>query len=163
MTDILAPDGLRVEIEPADQPEIRAMIAELEAFLFALTPREHCHHMSVEDLAEHATVFVARLGDGAVGMGALRLHPDAIGEVKRMFVRPERQGRGIGSAILAAIIDEARRHGVQRLVLETGDRHPAAWRVYEKLGFVRCGPVLGYPDWPSSVFYQRDLVEELGA
>ena len=46
---------------------------------------------------------------------------------------------------------------MRELVLETGDRHPAAWAVYEKAGFTRCGPVLDYPDSPYSVFYQKQL------
>jgi putative acetyltransferase len=42
-------------------------------------------------------------------------------------------------------------------VLETGDRHPAAWTVYERAGFTRCGPVLDYPDVAWSVFYEKPL------
>ena len=51
----------------------------------------------------------------------------------------------------------ARREGLGRLVLETGDRHPAAWTVYERAGFTRCGPVLDYPDSKWSVFYEKSL------
>ncbi len=163
LADIASAQPVSIAVEPADQLDVRSMIAELEAYLFTLTPREQCHHMSADQLAAEATVFVARSGGAAIGLGALRLHPDAVGEVKRMYVRPDRQGRGTGSLILGAILDEARAKGVRRLVLETGDRHHAAWRVYEKFGFARCGPVLGYPDWPTSVFYARDLAEETAA
>ena len=52
----------------------------------------------------------------------------------------------------------ARSEGLDRLVLETGDRHPEAWRLYERGGFSRCGPVLDYPDSPWSVFYEKSLV-----
>jgi putative acetyltransferase len=44
-------------------------------------------------------------------------------------------------------------------VLETGDRHPAAWRVYER-GGLRCGAVLDYPDTGYSVFYAKTLTTE---
>jgi putative acetyltransferase len=40
---------------------------------------------------------------------------------------------------------------------ETGDRHPAAWTVYEGAGFTRCGAVLDYPDSKWSVFYEKSL------
>ena len=83
-----------------------------------------------------------------------------MGEVKRMYTRPEAQRRGIGGAILARIVELARSEGVDRLVLETGDRHPAAWRVYERAGFTRCGAVLDYPDTPFSVFYEKSLAAE---
>jgi putative acetyltransferase len=90
-------------------------------------------------------------------MGALRRHGGGIGEVKRMYTRPAWQGRGIGRAILDAIQETAEMAAANRLVLETGHRHPAAWRVYERAGFVRCGPVLDYPQSPYSVFYEKAL------
>jgi putative acetyltransferase len=114
--------------------------------------------MKPEEMAEaHTTVFVARVDGQAVAMGALRRHGDGIGEVKRMYTRPVVQGSGIGGAIVAEIETLARREGLTRLALETGDRHPAAWRVYERAGFTRCGPFLDYPDTGWSVFYEKAL------
>ena len=51
----------------------------------------------------------------------------------------------------------ARAEGLTRLVLETGHRHDAAWHVYERGGFTRCGPVLDYPLSEYSVFYEKTL------
>lgn len=142
------------------QDEVRKLIAELNAVLLTLTPPEHCYHMTAEEMADaDTTVFVARIDGRAVAIGALRRHGDGVGEVKRMYTRPEMQGRGTGGAIVAAIEALARREGLTRLVLETGDRHPAAWRVYERAGFRRCGPVLDYPDSKWSVFYEKALAQ----
>ena len=153
------PSAVDIAIESPLQDEIRVLVAELNAALLALTPPEFCTHMTVEQMANGATtMFVARADGRAVAIGALRRDTDGVGEVKRMFTRPEHQGRGIGSAILAEIEALARRDGLTRLVLETGDRHPAAWRVYERGGFTRCGPVLDYPDTGWSVFYEKALV-----
>jgi putative acetyltransferase len=147
-----------IAVESPLQDDIRGLIAELNAMLLALTPPEFCFHMTAEQMAgPETTVFVARISGRAVGMGALRRHRDGVGEVKRMYTKPDVQGRGIGGAILAAIEGLARREGLIRLVLETGDRHPAAWRVYERAGFVRCGPVLDYPPSQWSVFYEKAL------
>lgn len=74
-----------------------------------------------------------------------------------MYTRPSHRGRKIGRMIMRAIEELALSEGIARLVLETGDRHPAAWTVYERTGFTRCGPVLDYPDTQWSVFYQKDL------
>ena len=151
-------NGASIASESPLQDEIRVLIAELNTALLALTPAEFCTHMSVEQMAgAETTVFVARIDGRAVAIGALRCDADGIGEVKRMYTRPEYQGRGIGGAILAEIEALAKREGLARLVLETGDRHPAAWRVYERGGFTRCGPVLGYPDTGWSVFYEKAL------
>ena len=141
--------------------EIRALIAELNAALHALTPPEHCYHLTVEQMAERdTTVFIARENGAAVGCGALKRHGCRIGEVKRMYTRPAWQGRGIGGQIVAAIEDLARAECLEQLVLETGDRHHAAYKIYEMAGFRRCGPVLDYPDTGWSVFYKKPIAPE---
>ncbi len=150
--------AITIAVESPLQDEVRGLIAALNANLLALTPPEFCFHMSVEQMADaDTTVFIAREDGRAVAVGALRRHSAGIGEVKRMFTQPEFQGRGIGGRILAEIVALARSEGVATLVLETGDRHPAAWRVYERAGFTRCGPVLDYPDSKWSVFYEKRL------
>jgi putative acetyltransferase len=149
---------ITVAAETPLQDDVRRLIADLDATLLALTPPEFCHHMTAEQMAgPETTVFVARDGGAAVACGALRRHPARLGEVKRMFTVPACRSRGIGGRILAEIEALAAKEGIVRLVLETGDRHAAAWRVYERAGFTRCGPVLDYPDTPYSVFYEKAL------
>jgi putative acetyltransferase len=63
-----------------------------------------------------------------------------------MYTRPSHRGRKIGAMIVERIEALARAKGLKRLVLETGARHPVAWTVYERAGFIRCGPMLDYPD-----------------
>ena len=140
------------------QDDVRELVAELNATLLELTPPEFVFHMTVEQMADPATtVFIARDDGRAVGCGALKRHADGIGEVKRMYTRPSHRGRKVGAEIVQRIEALARQEGLERLVLETGDRHPAAWTVYERAGFTRCGPVLDYPDSKWSVFYEKVL------
>jgi putative acetyltransferase len=151
-------EGITVSVESPLQDDVRRLIRELNEVLLALTPPEFCFHMTAEEMARSdTTVFVARDDGAAVACGALRRHADAIGEVKRMYTLPGYQGQGIGGRILAEIEALARSKGLVRLVLETGDRHHAAWRVYERGGFARCGRVLDYPDSPYSVFYAKTI------
>jgi putative acetyltransferase len=153
-----APSSIAITVETPLQDDVRQLVSELNTALLTLTPREFCHHMTVEQMADGATtVFVARDKGSAVAIGALRRDADNVAEVKRMYTRPANQRRGIGGAILAEIEALARREGIRRLVLETGDRHPAAWRVYERGGFTRCGVILDYPDTKWSVFYEKHL------
>jgi putative acetyltransferase len=70
---------------------------------------------------------------------------------------PSQQGRGIGGRILSVIERLARVEGYKHLVLQTGDRMAPAARVYERDGFRRCAPVLGYPDSPHSVCFEKRL------
>ena len=150
--------AITIAIETPLSDDIRGLIDALNAYLLSLTPPEGCHHLTVEQMAQPDTaVFVARDDGKAVGCGALRRHADGVGEVKRMYTQPEYQGQGIGGRVLDEITALAEAVGLKRLVLETGDRHPAAWRVYERAGFKRCGPVLDYPDVHWSVFYAKEL------
>ncbi len=149
-----------IAVESPLSDEVRGLIRALNDVLLALTPPEHCYHMTAEEMAQsHTSVFVARIAGRAVAIGALRRH-GLVGEVKRMYTQPSCQGRGIGGRILMQIETLARREGLRRLVLETGDRHPAAWRVYERAGFSRCPPVLDYPASSWSVFYEKGLARE---
>lgn len=149
---------IAIAIESPLQDDVRTLIAELNATLLELTPSEFVFHMTAEQMAASDTiVIIAREEGRAVACGALKRHAGGIGEVKRMYTRPSHRGQKIGAMIVERIEALARAKGITRLVLETGDRHPAAWTVYERAGFTRCGPVLDYPDSKWSVFYEKTL------
>ncbi|WP_309086287.1 GNAT family N-acetyltransferase [Chelativorans sp.] len=155
---------ITIAAETPLQDDVRELVAELNETLLALTPPEFCFHMTVEQMAGPATtLFVARDEGQAVACGALHRHADRVGEVKRMYTRPSHRGRGIGGMIVERIEALAREEGLTMLVLETGDRHPAAWAVYERAGFTRCRPVLDYPDSDWSVFYEKKLAAATAA
>ncbi len=153
--------AVAIEVESPLQDDVRELIAALNAHLFELTPPEFCSHMTVEQMADpDTTVWIARDEQGrAVACGALRRHAGGIGEVKRMYTILSQQGQGIGGRILDRIEALAREEGLTHLVLETGHVHDAAYRVYERGGFTRCGPVLDYPDTGFSVFYEKALTD----
>jgi putative acetyltransferase len=151
-----------IAIESPLQDEVRALVAQLNAMALSLTPAEFCHHMTVEQMADASTtLFVARVDGQAVAMGALRRDANGVGEVKRMFTDPAHRGRGLGGAILTRIEELARAEGFTRLVLETGSNFDWAKRLYERAGFVSCGPLLDYPASPWNAFYEKPLAAEL--
>jgi GNAT superfamily N-acetyltransferase len=93
----------------------------------------------------------------AVGCGGLRALDDARGEIKRMYVVPEKRGTGVSNAILIALEGEASDRGWSRLVLETGDRLPDAMRFYEREGYARIPNYGYYADSALSVCYEKVL------
>lgn len=108
--------------------------------------------------AGDVTVFlVAFDDDAAIGCGALRTLDDSHGEIKRMYVVPERRGTGVSTTILGALEAEARSRGWTRLVLETGDRQPEAMRLYEREGYTRIPNFGYYADSQLSVCYEKAL------
>jgi ribosomal protein S18 acetylase RimI-like enzyme len=59
------------------------------------------------------------------------------GEIRALAVRPDARGTGAGRALLAAVIDRARKVGVRHLVLLTQPEMKTAHHLYEEAGFVR--------------------------
>ena len=114
---------------------------------------------TASDIAVFLMAFDVR-DDGAdvpVGCGGLRQLDSAHGEIKRMYVIPERRGTGISTAVLTALEGEARGRGWERLVLETGDEQPDAVRFYEREGYTSI-PLFGYyVDSPLSLCYEKVL------
>ena len=153
--------AVTIAVETPLQDAVRALVADLNAHLGPLSPPEFQFQMTAEQMAgDDTTVFVARdESGGVVGMGALRRHDAALGEVKRMFSVPAARGTGVGWRLLQAIEAEARRQELERLVLETGGTagFEPAWALYERAGFIRRGAFLDYPDSEFSRFYEKML------
>jgi putative acetyltransferase len=153
--------AITIAAETPLQDDVRAMVADLNATMIPLTPREFQFQLTVEQMADPSlTTFVARDETGKhVGMGSLKDHGNGLGEVKRMFTLPEIRGQRVGSQLLQRIEELARQKGISRLVLETGEAagFEAAYRVYERGGFTTCGAVLDYPDSGYSRFYEKKI------
>ena len=116
-------------------------------------------------LAGERVVLVAVDGSGrVVGTGQLSMAlPDNQphrGDVAKMQVHPEARRQGIGRRLLAAVEDEARRHGRTVLVLDTVTGSPAE-AMYAAAGWVWVGVIPDYALWPdgrpcdSTFFYKR--------
>jgi putative acetyltransferase len=147
-----------IHFESADQAEVIALIAELDAYQDSLYPPESRHALDLAALTQSNVLFaVARDGAGqAVGCGAIVLSAD-FGELKRMFVSPMARGQGLATRLLAELQAQAVARGCGLLTLESGPFQPEALRLYERFGFERCGPFGGYADDPLSVFMKKRL------
>lgn len=109
--------------------------------------------------ADDISLFLVAFDNNGEGIacGGLRALDDRHGEVKRMFVRPDRRGSGVATLILRQLEDAARARGWNRLVLETGDRQPDAIRFYEREGYTRIPNYGHYVDSPLSLCYELIL------
>ncbi len=79
---------------------------------------------------------MARLGDDPVGVGTLKPVDDTNAEIKRMYVRPAAQGRGVGRALLARLPQDGRAEGYTTVRLETLRFMTRAQALYRAFEFV---------------------------
>ena len=79
--------------------------------------------------------LVAALHGEAVGCGALKFHPGAPAELKRMWVDPSARGLGLGRRLLAELETRAAAHGVRVLRLETNRVLAEAIALYRAAGY----------------------------
>jgi ribosomal protein S18 acetylase RimI-like enzyme len=73
--------------------------------------------------------------DSILGMGALRTLKSDIGEIKRMYIKPEYRRNGFGKKILKMLIAKAREYEFSSIRLDTGKFMNAAQKVYRLAGF----------------------------
>lgn len=86
-------------------------------------------------VAPRGAIFLARSGDEPIGCVALRALSRDVGEVKRMYVDAGWRGRGVGRALLEALIARARAMEYSVLRLGTIAEMAAARSLYASLGF----------------------------
>lgn len=94
----------------------------------------------LSDPSTNARLFVAGEESRIDGFVYLKWRSADIAEVKRLFVRPEARGRGLGRALMENLIDAARDDGCTRLVLQSGPHSEIAHTLYADLGFDHTSP-----------------------
>ena len=126
----------------ADHPDRLATLARWH--------HEEWHHLNPGDTVEKRqarmnahlakrqipTTFVALDGDVLVGSACLladdmHQHRDLTPWLASVFVATEQRGRGVGSALVGRVVEEARALGVEALYLYTPDRE----RFYARMGW----------------------------
>ena len=117
--------------------------------------------MPTGSFAEPAGAFLVGEVEGVpVACGGVRAcedGPPGVGEIKRMYVEPTMRGCGLGRLLLAALEDEGRRLGYERLWLETGTAQPEALRLYETGGWIPIPKYGEYKHEEDSRCYQRAI------
>ena len=140
------------------------LIAELDAYLAPLYPRENQHGYSVEKLiAKRVEFFVLYDNEQPAGCAGVQLFaagPDEggeYGELKRLYVRSEFRGRGFGKLLLEHIEKLTASRGIPLIRLETGIYQPEACALYEDSGYYKIPPFGDYWDDPLSICYEKRL------
>jgi GNAT superfamily N-acetyltransferase len=117
----------------------RGLVREYAASLdFDLCFQDFAHELETlsSEYGPPGGHFILASWSGAfVGCGGLRRFTDAACEMKRVYVVPTHRGKGIGRAVTAALIAQARQAGYKAMLLDTLPSMAAAQHVYFALGF----------------------------
>jgi putative acetyltransferase len=151
---------LRFETDDLTRPAIVALLEEHLDDMYAVSPPESVHALDLDGLrAPGMSFWSVWAGESLAGCGALKDHGDGSFEVKSMRTSKDGRGRGVGSAMLAFLLDQARSRGAARVLLETGSEEffAPARRLYQRHGFAVRGPFGDYTDDPNSVYMELAL------
>ncbi len=86
-------------------------------------------------------LLVAEYRSQLAGCVALHKLEAGICEMKRLYLRPQLRGRGVGRALAESVIAEARTIGYRKMRLDTvAPVMPNAVAMYRRLGFVEIEP-----------------------
>ncbi|HEY0655135.1 MAG TPA: GNAT family N-acetyltransferase [Chryseosolibacter sp.] len=88
----------------------------------------------------HGAVLLLVDHDQTIGCFAIRKFADSIGELKRMYLRKEWQGQGLGKLMLKKAIAIASQLGYSRMRLDTLPTMHSAIRLYTSTGFYEIPP-----------------------
>jgi GNAT superfamily N-acetyltransferase len=116
---------------------VRSVYAE-----YGFTFDENGYHADLRDVAHSFDGFwVAEEAGGVVGTAGLDLSTARVGglagcdcSLERLYVLGTARGRGAGSALLRAVLEEARAAGRRRLAIWSDKRFADAHRLYERFG-----------------------------
>jgi ribosomal protein S18 acetylase RimI-like enzyme len=126
--------------EPRDADAVLALMEGLTRPVVADDPGPQREVFLAHLEHEDAQVFVAELDDQVAGAVSLWFQPrlnwtTPQAWIPDLYVQPAFRRQGAARALLDACVEEARRRGCHRLVLESGHHRSGAHRLYEQYGF----------------------------
>ena len=138
---------------PGDAPAVAACVRAAYAHYVERIGREPAPMTAdYEALIDAGEVWVARAGDGVAGVLVLRPQPPAL-LLENVAVAPDRQGEGLGRALVTFAEDRARAEGLAEVVLYTNERMTENLRFYPALGYVETGRAM--QDGFARVFFRK--------
>lgn len=114
--------------------------------------------LSMEDLREDfekMTFYVYEQGGEVLGVSALQVEDERTGIVNWVYVLPEHQRRGVGTALVRHLESEAREIGLKRLWLLTVEGAYWATAFYRRLGYEPAGRI--ERPWGFDVLMEKEL------
>ena len=126
----------------------------------SIIPREHFREpvLSLEKLledSERMTFYVHKSEGRIVGVAALQIESEETGRIHWVYILPEHQRRGIGTALVTYLERKGREMGLRKLRLTTVEKAHWAVNFYRKLGYDLADKI--ERPWGFDVFMEKEL------
>jgi putative acetyltransferase len=151
---------LEIRIDDLTGSEIQLFLKEHLEDMARHSPPESCHALDLERLRKpEVTFWSAWNNNELLGCGALKELTPQHGEIKSMRTAAAYRGKGVATALLNKILEEAKRRNYERVSLETGsmDSFAPARSLYARFGFKECNPFADYVEDPYSLYMTKEL------
>jgi len=163
-----AGDAVSVRLRPLRAGDLPAVLA-LERVLFPDDP--WTPGMFAGELAQpsgtrcYLAAEETQEGNAIVGYAGMMLPGGRQAEVLTLAVAPAHWGKGIGSALLAALVDEAGKRDCTEMFLEVRADNARAQALYRRYGFTEVGVRRGYyqPSGTDAIVMRRSLTRRARA
>ena len=134
------------------------LVRQLDADLRIRDGEDHAFYAQYNKIDKIRNVVVAYYSGVPVGCGAVKSYHENVGEIKRMYVKPEYRGRGIARSILTELEKWAYELKFTQVILETGKAQPEAISLYIKSGYSSIPNYGQYEHVENSVCMQKSTL-----
>ena len=104
-------------------------------FIQNINYREHIQSMIKELRANNGDIYVLKLNERVVGMGALKKVDNSTVEMCKLHLCPNLKGKGLGKKMALTLIEFAKNNNYTKVNLHVTKTQKAAIGLYERLGF----------------------------
>ena len=136
-----------IDVDDLSDGGVTRLLAEHRIDMLSHSPSESVHALDATTIEQSGLTFYSVKIKGVVqACAALKRLSEAHAEIKSMKVSPTFVGKGIGRALVAHLLTQARTQQYTRISLETGTASVflAARNLYQSAGFEKCPPFDNY-------------------
>lgn len=115
---------------------------------------QYVKYNTLEDIHDVVVLYDA---EEPIGCGSFKFYEEGVAEVKRVYLKEQYRGKGLGKYLMIELEKQAAKKGYKQLILETGKPLTEAMRLYEHLGYEVIPNYGQYKEMKESICMAKDI------